>query len=177
MSLALTINIVLLWILLIFNILLSLALVKKTNELGIDDYRYRTLEKGESVPEFKALDLKGESITLNHFKGRSVAFVFSSISCKPCLEKIPKLGELKGKAKKAGVDLVIVSLDKFEEAESFAIENDISLPVLVAPYESNSFKKDYKVAGTPFFLLIDKEHQVLAADFLNEEWDEIVASW
>ena len=177
MSLALSINMVLLWVLLIFNLLLSLSIVKKLNEAGLGEPRFSTLKKGAEAPDFEVEDIRGRKRSLADFGADKVALVFSSSSCSPCREKIPELAKMADKAQRAGYDLVIVSMDEASEARAFAEEHGITVPVLAAPLESSSIKEDYKVAGTPFFCVLDSERRVVASDFLNEEWEQIVASW
>lgn len=177
MSTALTVNVILLWAVALFNLLLCLAIVKKLNELGPQEYRYKTLERGEKAPGFEAVDLSGKTVTLEDFAGRSVAFVFSSSRCAPCREELPQVEDIAPVARRAGTEIVFVGLDELDEAKMFSQELGLTLPMLVAPLEGNSFKKDYKVAGTPFFCLLDKDHKVEAAAFFSEGWDKIVQRW
>lgn len=100
-----------------------------------------------------------------------------SQNCPPCIEKIPMLNDLGPKAKRVGVELVLVNMGDKLKAETFVKEYDVRLPMLIAPENGNSFKEDYKVAGTPFFCLIDKESKVQATGYFGPDWYAFTQKW
>jgi hypothetical protein len=59
----------------------------------------------------------------------------------------------------------------------FVENHAITLPVLIAPRESNDFAEKYMAAGTPFYCLIDKGGKVEATGILDDKWDQLVQSW
>jgi hypothetical protein len=83
-------------------------------------------------------------------------------------------------ARLRGVKLILVSLDSKEKTLSFVKELKISLPILIAPRESNSFSKDYKINGWPAYCLIDKQGKVVSptsVDRALQEWQALVNEW
>ena len=87
------------------------------------------------------------------------------------------LNDLGPKAKRVGVELVLVNMGDKLKAETFVKEYDVRLPMLIAPENGNSFKEDYKVAGTPFFCLIDKESKVQATGYFGPDWYAFTQKW
>lgn len=175
----LVVSSVILWLVVIFNLLLTLALVRRLratspsqNEIG--------LKSGQPAPDFTAQTLNGEIMTRSTYAGRSIAFLFISIHCAPCHDLLPQLEPLAPKAAQSGVELILVSGDGLKETKAFAEEQNINLPVLVAPRESNSFMEDYKCTATPSYCFIDANAEVISSGYPSLQWGEwktLVESW
>jgi len=123
------------------------------------------LEAGQIAPDFSAQTLEGERVSLSTFAQRSVAFIFISPSCKPCLERIPAIEALRPRAEQAGIHLVLVSVAGEAETQALANKTSIRLPILIAPRDSNTFMESYKVEGTPSYCLINADGKVRAAGY------------
>jgi peroxiredoxin len=177
METILIISSVALWVVVGLNLIITLALVRRLNQAqGMQG----GLKKGAPAPDFTAQTLRGETVTLADYANRSVAFVFIATNCRPCREEAPRLEALAATARRAGVELVLVSIDEAAETEQFVADLKLTLPVLVAPQESSRFKKDYQVPGNPFFCLIDAQGRVQSTGFPNDrggEWDKLAQSW
>lgn len=180
MELILVVSSVLLWIVVLFNLLLTVAVIRRgsARPSGFDMVYATTLEIGAQAPDFIAETLDGENVSMATYAGQAVAFIFVSPICSPCLEKIPILNTLGPQAKMAGVELVLVNIADRAQTKTFVKEHDIRLPILVAPKEINPFITDYKVVRTPFFCLIDKESKVRSTGFLGgDDWNRLAEEW
>lgn len=169
----------LLWLIVLFNLLLTLALVRRLTTTSSSQKRIG-LKAGQLAPDFTAQTLSGEAVTRSTYAGRSVVFLFISINCAPCHELLPQLETLAPKAAQAGVELILVSGDGLKETYTFAERQNISLPVLVAPRASNPFMEDYKSTATPSYCFINAEAQIISAGYPNlerGEWKTLVESW
>ena len=193
MEIILGISSICLWIVVLFNLFLTFALVRRLNSSGNSNkeakQRIVDLEVGDSAPYFTAQTLNGETITLTSFYGHKIAFIFISTHCKPCEELLPRIKPLKDKAMKADVELVLVSTEEIEATRVYVEEEAIKLPVLVAPRNTNTFIKDYKVNATPAFCFITAQGSIYRAgapylegenwkdfnDFLSDGTDFVVA--
>ncbi len=176
----LLISSILLWVFVVFNFLLTLGLIRRGNAMQMQTGTPEledALEVGTLAPDFVAEMLNGEKLTLDSYADQAVAFVFIAPDCPPCIEKIPSLNVLRPKAKRAGVELVLVNMSDKLKAETFVQEYDVRLPMLLAPENGNSFKEDYKVAGTPFFCLIDKEGKVQVTGYFGPTWHALTQKW
>jgi peroxiredoxin len=160
----LVISSVLLWLLVVLNLLLTLALIRRVNA-GARTPGAPGLKAGTMAPDFTAQTLSGETVTRSTYSGRKVAFLFVSPSCQPCHEMLPTFEVLGPKAARAGVDFVLVSNVEREATSAFVEQFNISLPVLVAPLTTNSFTRDYHSTTTPSYCLLDEQGKVQSAGY------------
>lgn len=173
MEAALVINSALLWLVVLANLLLTLALVRRINEsrsAAAGGAQVTGLEAGVGAPDFTARTLNGDIVTRHAYAGRDVAFIFVSTHCGPCREIAPHVEAIAPTAKAAGVDLVLVSSDEPDETQAFVDELQLTVPVIVAPRRSSAFLEDYKATATPSFCFVDKEARVRAAGYPSSEW-------
>jgi peroxiredoxin len=181
MEQVLIISSILLWLLVLLNLLLTLALARrlnaKTAQIDAPSADIPKLEFGQPAPSFSAITLDGSQVSLTSYAGRNVAFVFTSPNCSPCREKMPTLNALQPKAKRAGVEIVLVSDSDQVQTEKFSNEFNTSLPILIAPRTDNPFMTDYKAPGTPFFCLVNADGNVQATGFLDDEWEKLTKTW
>jgi len=171
----------LLWVLVLFNLLLTLALVRRTSSGTQPRPQQRDwLQAGEPAPDFTAKTLDGEPVTLVSYAGRAVVFVFISPSCEPCREYVPSYNALGPVARQAERELVLVSVASRTETREFVEAFNIALPVIVAPQEESSFMKDYKFVETPTYCAIDAQGAVQSSGLPfpeKGEWGLLTASW
>lgn len=168
MEAVLTISSIFLWLIVLFNLLLTLVLVRRANTHGNAsgvDASGPGLSIGEQVPAFAAESLEGEIVTLESYtqRDRATALLFISAHCKPCHELIATLGELVPGARQTGVDLVLVSSSDREQTEALLDEFHLDIPTLIAVQSNNSFFSDYKITSTPSYYVIDEDGKILSA--------------
>lgn len=137
------------------------------------------LQAGHPAPPFTAKTLRGEYVTLDTYRGRSIVLLFIS-QCDPCREVIPRYESLLPMASRSSVDLLLASTDSVERTRAFVDELGTSLPVLVAPGGANSIMTDYRTRGTPYYCLVDAQGKVGSAGYPSWEWGEwkaLVEGW
>jgi len=173
------INLVLLWLIVLVNFLITMTLVRRmSKQTDMPDFENMpTLPIGSAAPMFLAETLTGEEVNLDSYPGQSIAFVFMSPSCIPCVDKVPSIQNIEPKASRNGVKLILVSLADKAETQSFVEKNSVKLPIIIAPQESNPFAKDYMISGTPYFCLVNKDGKIKSSGFLGSKWDSLVAEW
>ena len=181
MELVLVVSSILLWILVLLNLLLTLALARRLNakssQYGDPFTDVPKLELGQPAPDFSAEALDGSQVSFTSYAGRNVAFVFISPTCSPCREKMPVLNALQPKAKRAGVEIVLVSDSDRAETKKFSDDFATNLPILISPRTDNPFMADYKANGTPFYCLVAGDGSVQATGFLDDEWESLAKIW
>ena len=177
METILLISSVLLWIILIFNLLTTFALVKKINQLfSYPSKQLDLLENGQIAPDFTVETLDGNKVRLNDYN-EEIALVFVSPDCSPCKDEMPRLDILYPKARRAGVELSIVSLADADSTRSYVEELEFKAPVLVAPRRQNSLSDHYKIPDTPSYYVIDKNRKIKSGGFLDDNWQMLTNSW
>lgn len=175
----LILNSILLWIVLIINLLLTFGLIRRATKMtNVPDFEnIPTLAINSQAPDFNAETLDGKLVSLNTYSNKSVSFIFVSPDCAPCIEKLPTFHKIGMYAKQHGVEIILVSLAEKKETLAFAEKHLITIPTLIAPQENNPFAKNYLVAGTPFYCLIDIGGKVKSTGLLGDKWDQLVQEW
>ncbi len=165
-------SVAILWVLVLFNLLLTLGLVRRANaNAGPQPMDEEGLNAGEPAPDFTAETLDGEPVTRATYAGRGVIFLFMSPFCGPCREKLPSIEALAPSAYEAGTELVYVSNASVEETQAHVEEHTITLPVVVAPPDGSSFYDDYQITSTPRFCAVDAQGRVQASGYPSPEVD------
>lgn len=137
------------------------------------------LPVGSLAPPFVAQTLNEEIVTLATYTGQAVIFIFIGPSSY-YLTAILLWISLAPKAAEAGVRIIFVSNASTERTRHFLNENNMSLPILVAPHKSTPFLRDYLIAGTPAYCFINQQGEVQSSGFLNtreEGWRSLVGAW
>lgn len=161
---------ILLWPLVLINLILLLAVIRKVNRQSMNMPGLKPpLPVGTPAPPFEAQTIEGQSVTLEEFRGRDTAFVFMSPACKPCIEALPRLNALADSASAMGLKLTLVSGGTPQDTAPVIDSVKPKFPVLVAHQMRNRFFDDYHVAGTPFFCVIDAAGKVKSTGVLS--WD------
>jgi peroxiredoxin len=180
----LIINAILTWLVLLPTVFFMLLLAKRFRQLDGGSPKERMLQeassrRGQPAPPFEAENLDGEIVTLDSFKGRDVAFLFLSPSCKPCVEKIPALNDYYRRGTANGMATVIVNVDHHISPETFARQHEVQLPILWAPQINNPFSHDYDAYSVPSFCLVDANQKIRAAGHLDTRYwqDQLALMW
>lgn len=185
METGLIVSSVLLWVVVLLNLLLTLALVRRVNaSSGVNAAGMAEAGPtiGEQAPAFSAQTLEGEPVTLESYTGRGRATVlfFISAGCRPCRELLATLGNLLPGARQTGTDLILVSSDEREQAQALLTEFHLDIPMLLAPRERNPFFADYKITGTPSYCVIDDDGTVQSTGHPLPglaAWKALTATW
>jgi len=168
---------VLLWLATLLNLVMLLALVRRTNTRPQSQ---STLSPGQKAPKFAAQTLGGKTVTLADYAGRSVVFLFVMPSCGPCRAALPRYQRLQSQAARSGVEIVLISLADAHSTKIFVDELHIELPILVAATERNPLADDYQVPGTPAYYLIDAQGIVQSSGYPSFDyggWKSLTESW
>jgi len=174
----LVISSVLLWLIVLANVFLTLALIRRLNRTGSTALE-GGLKAGTTAPAFTAQTLQGATRSLADYIGRAVVLIFLSPNCGPCRERLPMLQKTAVEASTDGVEFVLVSGGSLEETQSWQQEATIQLPLLVATQDQNPFFKDYEITSTPSFCLLDPDGRVRGAGIVGlvfEEWKDVTRS-
>lgn len=176
-------TVVIIAVVLLLNLLLTVGVIRRLNKItkqmgSMDGPPVEGLEPGSLAPDFEATTIDGETVRLADYGRRAVSFVFSSIHCKPCVEKLAELKTLVPKARQAGIDLVMVFTDDHEnEVRSYVDQHRVEVPVIIAPFMSNSFARDYRAMGTPFLCVLNPDGEVEYSGLWNDDWEQLTKSW
>ena len=170
------VSLIVLWIVVLFNLLLTFALIRRRDSI-FEVPQQEKLPVGSIAPDFEAEMLTGERVSRTSLLGKATAFIFTTPNCQSCKELIPKIPAMTLQAKQAGVELMLVSLAEREQTEIYAKEHNLRLPIIVAPETLNPFSKDYKMNGTPYYCAFNEEGIIQSSGFVEIEWRRSTAQW
>ncbi len=109
---------------------------------------------GKSAPDFKMIDINGNTILSENTKGKVVVLNFWFTTCKPCISEIPELNEVYEKYKKdTNVVFASITFDKQDKVKSFLKKFLIKYPVITDAKEICDL---FKISGYPTNIVIDK---------------------
>jgi peroxiredoxin len=168
-----------LWLVVLANVFLTLALIRRINANAPKSVG---LPAGTPAPDFKAEMLNGGTATLATYTGLNykVAFLFISTHCGPCRDILTALRGQRVATQQAGIELVLVSGDEREDTEALVAELELDYPLLIAPQSSNTFFSDYKISMTPSFCLLDQQRKVQASGLPSVQaggWKALIDTW
>ena len=106
------------------------------------------------APEFELVGLDGKIYSLKDFKGKIVVLNFWFIACKPCVNEMPVLNEIKNIYEPKKVIFLALSLDSKEAVNSFLKNHQFYYTLL--PGASEEHKK-YKLNAYPVSMVIDEK--------------------
>ncbi len=117
--------------------------------------------KGCKAPEFDAVTLKGDTLSLKNLKGKVVVINFWFIECAACIAEIPDLNKLAEEYKSKKV--VFIAMGRNTQSE---ITNDF-LPKHKFNFnittDCKKIAEDYCVLAWPATFIIDKKGKVAGA--------------
>ncbi len=177
METSLVISSVLLWLIVLANVFLTLALIRRFNRTG--QSVEVGLKAGTAAPDFTAQTLQGVTKTLADYQERAIVLIFVSPTCQPCRERLPMLQKTAVEARADGVEFLLVSGGALEETRAWGQEADIQLPLLVATQNQNPFFKDYQITSTPTFCLLGVDGKVHGSNIVGgnlEDWKKLLAN-
>jgi thiol-disulfide isomerase/thioredoxin len=142
--------------------LLAALLLVVLNAASRADFGAPGLRVGDTVPNFRLVDLSGEPVELLDYRGQAVVLNFWATWCGPCRREMPMLDAMN--AAYAGRGAVIIGLDVGENAaavERFIAETGVSYPIWLdgprgADYDrSVELHQRFGGLGLPTTLFID----------------------
>lgn len=150
---------VVLWVLVLFQSLMIVALTRAV-------YRLESiggpLDRGEPVglrsrpaPEFEAVATDGTTIDSHQLRGRRSALLFVSPTCPACLASLDEVAALKSKVND---NVIIVNRAPLEESRQLARTYDLGVPIV--PDEFATIGDLFAITRHPMAVLIDEEYRI-----------------
>jgi peroxiredoxin len=166
---------VLLWVVVLFNLLITFRLIRIVAP-EVWEGHLPKLRVGQLAPAFECETFDGQKYSLFTFRSTSFLLIFISFECTHCRVKIPDFMALENLAKKVGVRLYLVCDSDRAKIQAIQGEFGITTPILIANRE-NSIWKDYKVGAVPFYCLLDEYSRVQATGLLDANLETLVKVW
>ncbi|MES0488995.1 MAG: redoxin domain-containing protein [Leptospirales bacterium] len=127
---------------------------------GVHAYQTRNLIPEEkTAPAFTLTDLKGDSFSLEQYKGKPVMIYFFAPWCSVCNLTSASVGNLHNADTKDETVVLAVGLsyNNVQELEIFAKKHSLEMPVLAG---DSRVAEQYHISGFPTFYFIDSKGKV-----------------
>ncbi|CAN5726098.1 hypothetical protein BH20CHL4_BH20CHL4_14060 [soil metagenome] len=112
---------------------------------------------GEEAPDFTAVGLNGEIVSLSDFRGEPVWINFWGTWCPPCRAEMPDIQTAFETLGPRGLVLLAVSLgDRPSEAADFARKNGVTFTVLLDP-DRTLTSESYPIYNFPTHIFVDAD--------------------
>ena len=113
------------------------------------------LKPGQPAPDFTLEDLQGRSVSLSDFRGQAVFLDFWAGWCRPCVEAVPHLEEIKQRTREKKVVFLNISLDSADDWHRAVEKHGVTGVHVHAPGGWNAeVAKTYQVRGIPSCFLV-----------------------
>lgn len=114
---------------------------------------------GTPAPNFELPDLKGEKVSLSHYRGRIVLLNFWATWCKPCVKEMPAMQKVYDDLRDHGfVVLAINELEDEQRVRAHIADHGHTFPVLLD--DDNRVANMYGVRGLPVSVFVDETGRV-----------------
>ena len=154
------------------------------NEFCVNTERKKELENkielikklaiGEPAPDFKTVDINGDTIHLDDIQAQTTILAFWASWCPHCDETLPKLKKYYDPQNTGKLQIIAVSIDKSEDDLKKAIaENDYNW-VNIGELKGweGPVVQEYGVVATPTFFVLDKDKKIIAKPVRFDELEK-----
>ena len=131
---------------------------------------------GKPVPDFSAIDLNGDSIALQDYRGKVILLNFWAMWYSLGLTEMPYLKKVYDTYKDEGFDIIGISLD-YDEPKLRDYIQESGIPgrqILDNINSENSIARQYGIRGVPATFLIDREGKLITHEARGMDLEKFV---
>ena len=117
-------------------------------------------EAAKNLSKFKFKDIEDKKTSLEQFKGKYIFMKVWTSFCKPCIQDLKELDNLRKKHSKDKIEFIGVSVDKLEKFETWqevVTSNGIKIPQLFFNDSRQLFFETYDISQIPAFIILSKK--------------------
>jgi len=171
MSTIFVMSYVVLWLVVVFLILLTIALGR---QIGVLHARLPATgarivnagpDIGANIPQFYGADLKGREVVIGGANSQNTLLVFLSPRCPSCEQLAPVINSL-SRNEKAHFQVILIGTGDEPHNKEFATRHGLTELAYVV---SEQLPKAYKVGGTPYAVILDQAAIVRSKGIVNTQ--------
>ena len=136
------------------------------------------LEKfiGKPALDFKAVDLNGEALSLEKYRGKIILLDFWATWCPPCIKEMPHLKQTYAKFKNQGFIIIGISVDRgLAPLKTFISEENITWPQHFD--NGGQISQMYNITHIPTTFLIDGKGIIQAVNLKGNALEAAIAQF
>ena len=123
----------------------------------------------KTLPSFTVLDVAGNKLDIQQFKGKKVLVNLWATWCPPCRAEMPSIAKLYQAVDTSKVQFVMVALDNdFETAKQYVQKKSIALPVF---FPAGDVPELFAVNGIPTTFIFDESGALIAQHEGSENYN------
>lgn len=123
----------------------------------------------KALPSFTVLDVVGNKVDIQQFKGKKVLVNLWATWCPPCRAEMPSIAKLYQGVDTSKVQFVMVTLDNdFETAKQYVQKKSLALPVF---YPAGDVPELFAVNGIPTTFIFDESGALIAHSEGSENYN------
>lgn len=128
-----------------------------------------------TAPDFAVPGLGGSPIRLGDFKGQVILLNFWATWCPPCREEMPSMERLYRRFKSRGFTILALSIDRGGEQDVGPFVKSFALTFPIGLDPGMTVAGEYRMAGLPTSILIDRRGTIAAVAAGARDWDSPAA--
>lgn len=149
--------------------------------IWINRDQFTPLDTGSRAPDYQAVSLGGDTVSLSSFAGEVVVLNVWATWCRPCVVEMPALQRLHEELSEDGLRVVAVSVDSppgvigsFGQPGGNVREfvHDLGLTFTVLHDPTARIETRYQVNGLPTTYVIDRDGRIQRKVLGARAWDE-----
>ena len=131
------------------------------------------------MSDFSLVNMKGESVSIDEFRGEKTLINFWATWCRPCRKEMPMLNGVFLSQDPSKFSVVGIAIDKPEKVVQFVAELGIDFPIMVGQSEAYDVMKGLgnEALTLPYTILIDEEGEVVWSkntELNHSDMDEVL---
>lgn len=126
--------------------------------------KWDVVRKGKQSLIFDFLDINGERVSLDDFKGKYVYIDCWASWCMPCCNEIPYIQALEEEFHGKKIAFVSISIDNDKKSWEKKVKKDQLKGVQLHVGNDITFTEAYMISSIPRFILIDTEGKIISAN-------------
>ena len=134
---------------------------------GVKKDKPVTIVPDNTLEKVKLTDLKSNSISLNHYAGKTIFLNFWATWCKPCITEMPTIEKAQNILKKEGVVFLMASNEAKEEIDAFGKAHNFNFN-----YCQILNSEELGIEGLPTTFIFNQEGKLVFSELGYRKWDE-----
>ncbi len=130
------------------------------------------VEVSTVAPIFHAVDPdRGDSVTLDKYRGEVVLLNIWATWCEPCREEMPSMQRLQDSLAGSGLKIVAISIDEADPSVVRAFREEMGLNFEILHDRTRAIERVYQTTGVPESFVLNRQGTIMKKVIGAHPWD------